>query len=241
VWLSADDPKPEDIRAANDAKKRYFLHMPGKDVKPPPSGWRLLVVMPGGDGSAEFAPFVGNMRSKSLGDEWLIVQMVAPQWGEEQVKTNTWPTEKSPYKNMKFSTEKLFGFVLDDVHKRKKIDPRYIFTLSWASSGRAGYAISLEPKTRVTGSFVAMSEFKPELLPPLKTAQNRAYYLLHSSQDTTVPVRESETALEELKKAGALIVLEDYVGGHGWKGEAFDQIKRGVEWLELQIAKPSKK
>lgn len=238
--VKGDDPKPEDIRAGNDLKKRYLLHVPDKRVKEPAGGWRVLVVMPGGDGSAEFAPFVGNVRAKSLGDEWLIAQMVAPKWDTEQEQVLVWPTEKNPYKGMKFSTEKFFDAVLEDLGKRKKIDPRYVFTLTWSSSGMPAYALSLEPKTRITGSFVAMSVFKPDQLPPLKAASGRAYYLFHSEQDKTVPIRMSESARDALAKAGANVVLENYEGGHGWHGNVFEDIQRGIDWLEEKQAKPAK-
>jgi predicted esterase len=238
--IAADDPKPEDIRIANDAKKRYFLHAPPKESKEASSGWRVLVVMPGGDGSAEFAPFVGSIRAKALGEGWLVAQIVAPVWDEEQGQTNVWPTEKNPYKSMKLPTEKLFDAVLEDLGKRKHVDPKSIFTLSWSSSGTAAYALSLQPKTKIAGSFVAMSVFHPDVLPSLKSASGRNYYLYHSQQDTTVPIRMAETARDELVKNGAVVELTEYAGGHGWHGDVFEDIRRGVAWLQEKTVKPAK-
>jgi predicted esterase len=236
----ADDPKPEDIRIGNDPKKRYLLHAPPKESKEASSGWRVLVVMPGGDGSAEFAPFVGNIRAKALGEGWLIAQIVAPVWDAEQGQSIVWPTEKNPYKAMKFSTEKLFDAVLEDLGKRKHIDAKSIFTLSWSSSGPAAYALALQPKTKIAGSFVAMSVFKPDLLPSLKSAAGRSFYLYHSQQDTTVPIRMAETARDDLVKNGAAVELAEYEGGHGWHGDVFEDIRRGVAWLQEKTVKPAK-
>jgi predicted esterase len=240
LTVASDDRKPEDIQVGNDPKKRYLLHAPPKGAKEAASGWRLLVVLPGGDGSAEFGPFVGSVRDKSLGDGWLIAQIVAPVWDNDQASSLVWPTEKQRWPNMKFSTEKLVDFVLDDLAKRRHIDPKSIFTLSWSSGGPAAYAISLEPKTRIAGSFIAMSVFYPEWLPPLKSAAGRAYYLYQSRDDTTTEFHMSELARDALTKNGAVVTLVEYDGGHGWHGSAFDDIKRGVAWLQEKSAQPLK-
>jgi predicted esterase len=234
--VATDDRKPEDIRVGNDDKKRYLLHAPPKEAKEAASGWRVLVVLPGGDGSAEFAPFLGHVRDEALGDGWLLAQIVAPVWDEDQAKSIVWPTDKNRWKGMKFSTEKLVDLVVEDLAKRKHVDPKSIFTLSWSSGGPAAYAISLEPKTRIAGSFVAMSVFRPEWLPSLKTASGRFYYLYHSPQDTTVPMSMAEKARDELTKQGAVVELATYDGGHGWHGNVFDDIKHGVAWLQEQSA-----
>ena len=238
--VASDDRKPEDIQVGNDPKKRYLLHAPPKGAKEAASGWRVLVVLPGGDGSAEFGPFVGSIRDKSLGDGWLIAQIVAPVWEKDQASSIVWPTEKQPWKNMKFSTEKLVDFVLEDLAKRKHVDPNSIFTLSWSSGGPAAYAISLEPKTRIAGSFIAMSVFYPEWLPSLKSAAGRAYYLYQSREDTTTEFHMSELARDALTKNGAIVTLVEYEGGHGWHGNVFADIKTGVAWLQDQTVKSAK-
>jgi hypothetical protein len=236
--VALDDRKPEDIRVGGDNKKHYLLHAPAKEAAEPASGWRVLVVMPGGDGSAEFAPFVGRIRDQSLGVGWIAAQIIAPKWDDAPSEKIVWPTDKQPYKGMQFSTEKLVDVVLDDLGKRRKIDARYVFTLSWSSSGPAAYAISLQPKTRITGSFVAMSVFKPDLLPPLSNAAHRPYYLFSSPQDTTVPFAMAQKARDDLKKYGAVVQLDEYEGGHGWHGDVFAQIKKGVDWLVEKAPAP---
>jgi predicted peptidase len=236
----AAGPKPEDILIGGDANQRYLLHAPEKDVKEPAAGWRLLVVMPGGDGSAEFAPFVGRIRENALGKDWLIAQIVAPKWDDKQGETNVWPTEKNSYPKMKFPTEKLFDAVLDDLGKKRKLDPKFVYTLSWSSSGMAAYTLALEPKSRVTGSFVAMSVYRPDELPPRKNAAGRNFYILHSPQDQICPLKLAEQARDELKKNGANVEFTTYEGGHGWHGDVFAVIKKGIDWLAESKGKPSK-
>ena len=49
----ADVPS-EDLRAKGDEQKRYFLIGADEKAKAPKGGYKLLLVMPGGDGSADF-------------------------------------------------------------------------------------------------------------------------------------------------------------------------------------------
>ena len=60
LWAQEDvaDITSHDLRAGKDEKKRYFLVGPHQGVAAPKKGYGLLVVMPGGDGSADFHPFV---------------------------------------------------------------------------------------------------------------------------------------------------------------------------------------
>jgi len=236
----ADDvPKPQDVKIGGEDTQRYLLHGLPEHSPDPADGWKLLVVMPGGTGDDGFAPFVGRIRTNALERGWLVAQIVAPKWSDEQAKSNVSPTEKSPAKGMKRSTEALFDLVLDDLGKRCKIDPKNVYTLAWSSSGPAAYAIALAPKSRVTGSFVAMSVFRPEILPPLKNANGRRFYLFHSEQDQTCPFKMAEQARDELKKTGAIVEFATYEGGHGWHGNLYVDMRRGIEWL-MHPPKPSK-
>jgi predicted esterase len=112
-----------------------------------------------------------------------------------------------------------------------KLDPGYIFTLSWSSSGTLAYTLALAKKTRVTGSFISMSIYKPSILPPLKPATGRRFYILHSPDDKVCPPRMAEQARDELTKAGAVVQYATYEGGHGWHGDVFGEIRKGVDWL----------
>ena len=234
---ASDVPKPAEILVGGDAKMRYLLHGPDPDAKEPANGWRVLVVMPGGDGSADFAPFVGRIRQHALGKEWILAQLVAPKWDDQQ-KT-VWPTGKNSFPGAKFTTETFFDSVLDDLGKRKKIDSKFVVTLSWSSGGPAAYALALQPKTRVTASLVAMSVFYRENLPSLKNAAGRRFYILHSPQDEVCQPKLAEQAREDLTKSGAEVEYATYEGGHGWHGDVYGEIKKGVDWL-VSGEKPAK-
>ena len=132
---------------------------------------------------------------------------------------------------MKFGTEEFVAAVVKDVAKRQPIDRGRVFTLAWSSSGPAAYAASLS-SDRITGSFIAMSVFKPGLLPPLEKAKGHAYFLYHSPDDRVCPFRMAEQAARDLKKSGATVTLATYDGGHGWRGGLYDQMREGLQWLE---------
>jgi RNA polymerase sigma factor (sigma-70 family) len=225
----ADVPAQE-LRAAGDADKRYYLLGPKKDAKPPAEGYGLLVILPGGDGGADFHPFVKRIYKNALSDQYVAAQLVAPRWTADQ--QIVWPTKTNPVAKMKFSTEEFVEAVIEDVAKKRKLDRKRVFTLSWSSSGPAAYAASLQDKRSVTGSFVAMSVFNPRFLPPLKGAKGHAYYLYHSPADRVCPYRMAEQAKNSLAANGAKVRLETYEGGHGWRGNVYDDIRNGVDWLE---------
>ncbi len=225
----ADIPSQE-LKAGGDADKRYLLIGPKKDAKPPAGGYGLLVIMPGGDGSADFHPFVKRIYKNALSDEYLAAQPIAVKWADAQ--QIVWPTKTNPVAKMKFSTEEFIEAVIDDVAKKHKLDRSKVFSLSWSSSGPAAYAASLQEKPGIRGSFIAMSVFNPRFLPPLKAANGQAYYLYHSEQDRICPFRMAEQARKALEENGAKVQLETYEGGHGWRGNLYRDIRKGVDWLE---------
>ncbi|MFM9994636.1 MAG: alpha/beta hydrolase [Phycisphaerales bacterium] len=225
----------EDLRAGGDEHKRYFLIGPREGAAEPADGWKVLLILPGGDGSAEFHPFVKNIAAKALPDGYLVAQLVAPVWREDKNRI-VWPTKGLPDDAMKFSTEEFIAAVVEDAAAKKKIDRRHVYALGWSSGGPPVYAASVTEGTPLTGAFVVMSVYKPELMPPLVGAKGKAYYLLHSPDDF-IKMRFPEAAKKELTEAGAAVELQTYEGGHGWKGDVFGNIRRGVEWLEGQRAK----
>jgi predicted esterase len=223
------DIKSQDLRANKDEDKRYFLVGPHKGVTPPTTGHGLFVVLPGGNGSVDFHPFVKRIYKNAVPEGYLVAQPVAVKWTEKQ--KIVWPTEKNRVEGMKFTTEQFVDAVIKDTGARHQLDPERIFTLTWSSSGPAAYAVSLA-STRVTGSFIAMSVFKPNHLPPLEKAKGHGYYLYHSPDDRVCPFRMAEQAAEELAKNGATVKLATYKGGHGWRAGLYDHIREGVQWLE---------
>jgi beta-lactamase regulating signal transducer with metallopeptidase domain/predicted esterase len=230
----ADIPSQE-LQAGGDSSKRYMLIGPKKDVKPPADGFGLIVIMPGGDGSANFHPFVKRIYKNALSDQYLAAQPIAVKWAPDQ--QIVWPTKANPVGKMKFGTEEFVEAVIGDVAKKHKLDRAKVFTLSWSSSGPAAYATSLQEKHSVRGSFIAMSVFNPNFLPPLKNAHGQAYYLYHSQQDRVCPFRMAEQAKTSLAENGAKLHLETYEGGHGWRGNLYSDIRKGIEWLAENHAK----
>jgi len=230
----ADVPS-QDFTLGKDPNKRYFLIGPRTGAAAPAEGYKLLVVLPGGGGNAEFLPFVQRISKHALPQEYLVAQLVAPKWSADQPAT--WPTAKSRVAKMKFTTEEFLSAVIDDAAKRHKLDPRHCYTLSWSSGGPAGYAAALSNQ-KITGSFVAMSVFKPDQLPPLKQAEGKAFYLYHSSEDRICPFRMAEQAQKSLAGSKAKVELKKYAGGHGWRGPVFDEIRTGIEWLEINHSAP---
>ena len=88
---------PPVVTIAEDEHKRYLLHMPTGGTKAPKKGWKLLVVMPGGSGNRDFAPFVGRIRENVFDEDWLVAQIVAPVWSKNQAESNVWPTKLNPW------------------------------------------------------------------------------------------------------------------------------------------------
>jgi predicted esterase len=240
LWPQEDDVadvSSQELRAGNNEDMRYFLIGPEKSTNKPDAGYGLIIVLPGGDGSADFHPFVKRIYKYAVPENYLIAQPVAVKWTEKQ--QIVWPTTKNRATGMKFSTEDFVDAVIQDITQKHKLNSEHIFTLSWSSGGPAAYAISLSSE-RVTGSFVAMSVFKPSQLPPLDKAKGHAYFLYHSPQDKTCKFQFAEQAKKDLEKGGAKVELVTYEEGHGWQGDVFDNISKGVQWLERHHAEARK-
>ena len=228
----------EERTAGDDPRKRYFLIGPMAGSTPPAEGYRLLVLLPGGDGSAEFNPFARRIAKFGLPTGYLVAQPVAVSWSPEQAKEIVWPTATDRLPRVAFTTEEFVEAVIADVSRTKKVDPRFVFTLGWSSGGPPAYASSLRPGTHLTGSFVAMSVFRPERYSSLENARGHGYYILHSPEDF-IPIGMAKAARDELRKAGARAELRTYEGGHGWHGDVYGEILRGVAWLEANHSTPA--
>jgi predicted esterase len=241
---SGADDVPEDVAdvpskqltAGGDDNKRYFLIGADPDKKAPKEGYGLVLVLPGGDGGPAFNPFVRRIWKNGLPAGYLVAQLQAVKWTDKQQVI--WPTAKLPAEGMKFNTEEFIEAVVADVCKRQTIDRGRVFALGWSSGGPPVYAESLAKTSPLTGAFVAMSVFKPNLLPDLASARGRACFVYHSRDDRVVPFRFAEQAKEALEKNGAKVELQTYDGGHGWLGDVYGDIQAGIKWLEKNHAKP---
>ena len=220
----------EERFAGQDKNKRYFLIGGGERAKAPVAGFGLVIVLPGGDGGTGFSAFVKRIYKKSLPEEYLLAELVAVKWTDKQQVV--WPSKKSAAEKQGFSTEEFIEAVVKDIRAKYRLNNNHIFTLSWSSGGPAAYSYSLQKEQSATGSFIAMSVFKPENLGPLEHAKGHAYFIFHSPTDTTCPISMAEAAAEALKKNGATVKLQKYGGGHSWPSYPYGRIASGIRWLE---------
>jgi len=217
----------QDLRVAGNDQQRYFLI--GAKEKAPEKGFGLLLILPGGDGSADFNPFIKRIWQNALPQGHLVAQLVAvPSNNQNQT---VWPTAKSRDPKQKFTTEEFLLGVIKDIKAKQKIDDAKVFALGWSSGGPAVYASTLMKDSPLKGAFVAMSVFLPAKLPPLAAAKGQKYFLLQSPQDQVTKYQFAKNAKTQLTAAGAEVELRDYEGGHGWQGDVFGNIRAGVEWL----------
>ena len=220
--------------AGGDKNKRYFLIGADEQIKTPKEGFALVVVLPGGDGGPDFNPFVKRIYKNSLSKKYLVAQLVAVKWTPNQ--KIVWPTKKARVEKQKFSTEEFVEAIVKDIEAKYKLNEKHIFTLSWSSGGPAAYAVSLQKEKSVTGSYIAMSVFKPNQLETLEQAARHAYLIEHSPEDKVCPFWMAERAYKSLKENGAKVRLIKYKGGHGWRGDVYGRIRKGIRWLELSAA-----
>jgi predicted esterase len=89
----------------------------------------------------------------------------------------------------------------------------------------------------VTGAYLAMSVFKPNELPKLDGAKGKPFFIDHSPDDKTCPFKMAEEARDALKKAGAAVEFVTYEGGHGWNGDLWGRLKKGIEHLTKNASK----
>lgn len=210
-------------------KQQYFL-IPPKSKKTPQDGNALLIILPGGDGSADFHPFIKRIFKNAVPDDYAVAQPIAFKWHADQ--QIVWPTDKLTVDGQKFSSEDFIEAVIADVAKKSKIDKNRVFTMGWSSSGPALYAMALQDKTPIKGSYISMSVYKPNLLPPLENAKDRLFYIEHSKQDRICPYWMASKAVTDLKSNKARVTLVEYDGGHGWRGNVYGRIKSAIDWLD---------
>jgi len=192
----------------------------------------LLIVLPGGDGSADFHPFVRKIRDHAVGDDMMVAQPLAKQWTNDQ--RIVWPTAANKSAEIQFTTEELIGAIVSDVASKTSIDRQRVYLLAWSSGGPAAWATLLQKQSPVVGGIIAMSVFKPDRLPDVSNGKDRSFYILHSPDDRVCPFRMAKQGYEAISAAGAPSKLVEYPGGHGWKGDVFGNISAGIKWLEAK-------
>jgi predicted esterase len=221
-----------DVHIGDDPMKRYFLIGLPTNAPAAARPYRLLLVLPGGDGSADFTPFVRRIYKNALNDRWLIAQLVAPMWDEQQKQMVVWPSRAVPYANAKFTTEAFADEVIADVKKRTRVNTNEVFALAWSSGGPAVYAMAARDDSPLSGAFVAMSVFLRGEHAAISSVKGKSFYLLQSPEDRITRFDQAEKARDALAAAGARVHLQSYAGGHGWRGPVWPMIREGIQWLE---------
>ncbi len=192
----------------------------------------LILILPGGTGSADFLPFCANVLAVyGFPEDFVAAQLIAPQWSTKKNRV-VWPSKIFPDRRSKFSSEQFLAAVIKDVCSSRNIDGRFIFTLGWSSSGHVLYSASIsDPNVR--GSIIVMSRFLRKRLGNLDQAAGKNYFLYHSPEDRVCPFSEAQLAERILKEHGANVKLVSYRGGHGYVPNIFycDRIKEGILWL----------
>lgn len=219
------DVPSQELRAGNDPYKRYFL------VGKPAEGTnKLLIVLPGGDGSADFNPFVRRIWKNALPTGWLVAEAVAPQWSDDQKNQVVWPTKKFRWTGMKFSTEELVDAIVKDAAAKASIDPSQVYVMGWSSGGPAAYATAMTSGS-VKGALVVSSVYYPQQMPSPAGGRGRPFYLLQSPDDPVTTYGHALTAQKELTSGGAKVQLVNLSGGHGFGGDIYGSLRKGVDWL----------
>lgn len=219
--------------------QKYFLieHKNGPETG---KARGLILILPGGTGSADFLPFCANVLTLyGIPADFVAAELVAPQWSKDENRV-VWPGRAFPDPQSKFTSEEFLAAVTKDVCRLRKIDERYVFTLGWSSSGHVLYSASIsDPKVR--GSIVAMSRFLPDRLSKLNQVRGKNYFIYHSPEDQICPFKEAELAEKTLKEHGAKVKLVSYHGGHGWVPNTYycDRIREGIEWLKGINSEPA--
>jgi len=223
-----------DLRIGDDPMQRYFLI--GLPTNAPVTGgpYRLLLVLPGGDGSADFTPFVRRIYKNALNEQWLVAQLVAPAWDEQQKMMVVWPSKAVPYVKAKFTTEEFADAVIADAKKRARVDTNQVFALAWSSGGPAVYAMAARDDSPLAGAFVAMSVFLRGENTAVSGVKGKSFYLLQSPDDRVTRFEQAEKARDALVAAGARVHLQSYAGGHGWRGPVWPMMREGIKWLEAK-------
>ncbi|CAN5160176.1 hypothetical protein BH23VER1_BH23VER1_03360 [soil metagenome] len=214
------------------AQLRYRVFSP--KAAAPSEGYRLIVFLPGGDGSDAFTPWCQSLYQHAVPDGFLAVQLIAPVWHENHARTATWPTRLTPVDGMEEPVEEFFESVVTAVGEAHSVREGEVYTFSWSSGGVPAYLIAAEGRGGVRGSLVAMAVFRPRWLPDdLSKVGGQRFFLYQSPDDEVTPLDSAEAAKTALERSGAKVRLGSYPGGHGWQLGAghFPDIREGLGWL----------
>lgn len=205
---------------------------PAAGKKPP-----LLVVLPGGDGSREFLPFVENGILGAAPAECVGVLVASPVWQPDQ--KIVWPTAQSKVPGMEWTTEAFVAAIVKAVQKEYGTDPRRTAVLGWSSSGPAVHGMLLDKKAPFARGYVAMSVWRDATRAALQGAKGRRIVLDQSPDDQVTTFANVRDAFAALQGAGAVVRLSTYAGGHGWQDAPVERLQHNLDWLFGDAAAPA--
>jgi len=213
-------------------KKLYYL-LPAKGPAP------LLVVLPGGNGSAkDVLPFWKNAHELAFKRSIHIAVVSAPRFDAEQ--NVTWVTRfwKDRVQDASFVIEDFACDVVEDARKQVEVDAKKIILHGVSSGGPPVYALLYEKDSPFTGYWILSSVFRPNQLPSPDHTVGRRVYLQHAREDQTTPFRMAQDAYAALEKRGSgEVSLDELPSGHGYpigqKTPVWVSLRRAVEILTL--------
>lgn len=217
----------EEHHTEGDRHRRYFLMPATESDEPLP----LLVILPGGDGGADFNPFLRRVALHSLNHSVHVAQLVAPEWSSGQFNEVVWPIAVTPWPQAQFTTEEFIASVIRDTAAHVQIDPKRVYVMGWSSGGPPAYAALLSlPEVR--GAIVAMSIFRLDWTEHYPTNGAKRVAVLHSNDDRVVPYSFGAQAVDELRKRDFEANMFAYAGGHGWRGDVYGLIERAFRYVD---------
>jgi predicted esterase len=194
----------------------------------------LLVVLPGGDGSRDFLPFVEKGILASAPEDCTGVLVTSVKWRDDQKVV--WPTAQSEVQGQQWTTEAFVAAVVAAVQEEAAIDPKRIAVLAWSSSGPAVYPMLLDPKEPFARGYVAMSMWPAVDKQELAAAKGRRFVLDQSPDDQVTAFSHAREGYTALAAAGATVQMSTYRGGHGWQDDPLARLRANLAWLYSEQA-----
>src|SRR5688572_25749784 len=114
----AEEVESKELQAGNDKDKQYFLIAP-PNAKVPAGGHALLLILPGGDGAAGFNPFCQRIAANACPDGFIVAQLVAKKWNDNQ--EIIWPTATNKVPGQRFTTEQFIDTVIADRSEERRV------------------------------------------------------------------------------------------------------------------------
>ena len=217
-------------RSIPSMPKSCWFVLPARDGKvgKPGRPAGLVVLLPGGNGSRDFLPFVENGLCAQLPDDCIGALVTSVKWRPEQ--EIVWPTATNKVPDMAWTTEQHVRAVVAELEREHTIDPARRCVVAWSSSGPAMYPLLAAADGPFSRAYLAMSIW-PRDLRELGAVKGRRYVLDQSPDDEVTTFAHARAAFEALTKAQAVVRVSTYAGGHGWLDNPLPRFRDGMAWL----------